>query len=75
MAFGLGDILQTLQQGVTAINNLTTQIRATFPQATTSSTAAPTSLGTITFTSSQAAGFLLVALSSGSTVKIPYYPQ
>ena len=75
MAFGLGDILQTLQQGVTAINNLTTQIRTTFPQATTSSTAAPATAGTITFTSSQASGYLLVALSSGVTVKFPYYPQ
>lgn len=75
MGFGLGDILQTLQQGVQAINALTTQIKTTFPQATTSSTAAPATLGTITFTSSEATGFLLVALSSGVTVKFPYYPQ
>jgi hypothetical protein len=75
MAFGLGDILQTLQQGVTAINKLTAQIATTFPQATTSSTAAPSAVGAITYTSSEATGFLLVALSSGVTVKIPYYPQ
>lgn len=75
MAFGIGDILQTLQQGVQAMNNLTQQIKSTFPQATTSSTAAPATVGTITFTSSQASAFLLVALSSGVTVKIPYYPQ
>lgn len=75
MAFGLGDVLQSLQQGVQAINNLTTQIRTTFPQATTSSSAAPSAVGAITYTSSQATGFLLVALSSGVTVKFPYYTQ
>lgn len=75
MAFGLGDILQTLQQGVTAMRDLTKQISTTFPQATTSSTAAPATVGAITFTSSEATGFLLVTLSSGVTVKMPYYPQ
>jgi len=75
MAFGLGDLLQTMQQGVQAINNLTIQIRTTFPQATTASTTAPSSVGSITFTSSQATGFLLVALSSGTTVKFPFYPE
>jgi len=75
MAFGLGDILQTLQQGVTALNALTVQIKATFPQVSTSSTTAPSSAGAITFTSSQPTGFLLVALSSGTTVKFPYYNQ
>lgn len=75
MGIGLGSILQTLQQGVTAINNLTTQIKTTFPQATTASTAAPATLGTITFTSSQALGYQLVTLSSGVTVKMPFYPQ
>lgn len=72
---GLQDLLTSMQQGVTAINNLITQIKTTFPQATTSSTTAPATLGTVTFTSSQATGFLLVALSSGVTVKFPYYPQ
>lgn len=75
MAFGIGDVLQSLQQGVQAINNLTIKIGTVFPQATTSSTAAPATLGSITFTSSEASGFLLVALSSGVTVKFPYYPQ
>lgn len=75
MGFGLGDLLQTMQQGVQAINNLTTQIRTTFPQATTASTTAPSSVGAITFTSSLASGFMLVTLSSGATVKIPTYPE
>lgn len=75
MAFGLGDLLQTMQQGVQAINNLTIKIGTVFPQATTSSTSAPAAVGTVTFTSSQATGFMLIALSSGTTVKIPFYPQ
>lgn len=75
MAFGLGDLLQTMQQGVQAINNLTIKIGTVFPQTTAASTSAPAALGTVTFTSSQATGFLLVALSSGTTVKLPFYPQ
>jgi predicted DNA-binding transcriptional regulator YafY len=75
MAVGLSELLASMQQGVQAINNLITQIKTTFPQATTSSTTAPSVVGTITYTSSQATGFLLVALSSGVTVKFPYYSQ
>jgi len=75
MGFGLGDILTSLQQGVQAMQTLNATLKSVFPQATTSSTAAPATLGAITFTSSEATGFLLVALSSGATVKIPYYPQ
>ncbi len=75
MAFGLGDLLQTMQQGVQAVNNLATQIKAIFPQLTGNSTVAPSSAGAITFTSSEAVGFQLVTLSSGVTVKFPYYNQ
>jgi hypothetical protein len=72
---GMDSILDTLQQAVSAIRDMTAQLKTTFPQATTSSTSAPATLGAVTFTSSQATGFLLVALSSGVTVKFPYYPQ
>ncbi len=72
---GLTQILTTLQSGVTAINSLVTQISETFPQATSSSTSAPSTNGAISFTSSEALGFLLVTLSSGATVKMPYYHQ
>ena len=75
MAFGIGDLLQTLQQGVQAINNLTTKIGLIFPEVTASSTAAPSAVGAITYTSSLATGFMLVELSSGVTVKVPYYTQ
>jgi hypothetical protein len=75
MSIGLSDILGTLQQGVQAIQTLNTTIKAVFPQVTTVSTGAPATLGTVTFTSSEATGFLLVTLSSGPTVKMPFYPQ
>ena len=71
MAFGLGDLLQTMQQGVQAINNLTIQIRTTFPQVAALSTSA--TVGTITFSSSQPSQFLTVITSSGGTYKTPLY--
>lgn len=67
----LASILSALQNGVTAINNLSNQIARTFPQATTASSIPPT--GTITFTSSQAAGFMSVTTSSGATYVVPVY--
>jgi hypothetical protein len=75
MAFGLGDLLQTMQQGVQAMNNLTSTIKSIFPQVTGSSTSAPATAGTITFTSSEASLFILVTTSSGFTGKVPIYPQ
>ena len=75
MGFGFGDILQTLQQGVQAMNLLNTTIGSIFPQVTGSSSRAPATTGSITFTSSEASGFILVTTSSGFTAKVPYYPQ
>lgn len=74
MAIGLDSIWETLKNGVLAVNGLNTTIRTIFPQLSGNSTTAPSSVGSITFTSSQAAGFSLVTLSSGVTVKVPYYP-
>lgn len=71
MASSLNDILQSLQQGVQAINNLSIVIQATFPQAGALSTSAIA--GSATFTSSQAAAFLTVVTSSGGTYKVPLY--
>ncbi len=71
MATGLSDILGSLQQAVQAINNLATQIKTTFPQASAVSTSATT--GTATLTSSQPAGFLTVITSSGATFKVALY--
>lgn len=72
---GLDIILATFQNGVAAINNLNTTIKAIFPQLVGNSTTVPSSVGAITFTSSQPVGFELVTLSSGVTVKFPYYNQ
>ena len=73
MPFGLGDILQTLQQGVQAINNLSVQIKTTFPlpQGTALSTSATT--GAITYNSSQPSQFLTIITSSGGTYKVPLF--
>ena len=75
MAFGLGDLLQTMQQGVQAINNLATQIGVIFPSVTATSSASPSAAGTISYSSSLATGFMLIELSSGVTVKVPFYTQ
>jgi hypothetical protein len=69
---GATDILAALQNLVTATNALVTKLGNIFPQATATSSTAPT-VGTITFTSSQAANFLSVLTSSGGTYKVPLY--
>ncbi len=69
---GLTEIYTSMQNGVTAINNLITQLSRTFPQATSVSTSAATA-GTVTFTSSQAVGFLTVQTSSGASYKVALY--
>lgn len=73
MAASLDMLLTAMQNGVTAINNLNTTIKATFPRTTASSSTVTT--GTITFQSSTAVGFMIVQTSSGATVKIPFYGQ
>lgn len=70
---GISDILSALQNGVTAINNLSQQVAKFFP--TTTATSSTVTAGTITFSSSLASGFMIVQTSSGGTVKIPFYPQ
>lgn len=75
MATGLSDILLTLTNGVNAINSLRSGLLAIFPQSTTVSTAARGTVGTVTFTSSQATGFLAVTTSSGFTGYVALYPS
>ena len=72
MASSLGEILSTLQNGVSAIRDLKTALSNIFPQATSLSTTAATA-GAITYTSSQAVAFLTVETSSGGIYKIPLY--
>ena len=68
----LTDLLFAVQNGVVALNALNTTLGNSFPQITAYSTTAATA-GTITFTSSQALGFISVITSSGATVKVPTY--
>jgi len=68
----LGEILATLQNGVSAVRDLKSALNNVFPQATAVSTTAATA-GTVTFTSSQATAFLTVETSSGGLYKVPLY--
>lgn len=72
MAIGFSDLLSVLQNGVVAIRDLTTTVNSVFPHAGAISSSAPTA-GAIVYTSSQAAGFLLVTTSSGGVYKVPLY--
>lgn len=70
----LSEILSAMQNGVTAINNLSTRLSNTFlQQGTVISSAIATTGSTVTFTSSQAAGFIAVTTSSGAAGYIPWY--
>lgn len=74
MAFSLQDILTALQNGVQAINNLNVTLTDTFlQQGVVVSSAVATTGSTITFTSSQAAGFIAVTTSSGAAYYLPVY--
>jgi len=69
----LDDLLSALKNGVVAINNLNTTMSQIFPGATAVSTTSPSSVGAITFSSSQAKGFISVVTSSGATYKMALY--
>lgn len=71
---GLADLLSALQDGVRAINSLNTRLQTTFlQQGTVVSSAITTANSTVTFGSSQAAGFIAVTTSSGAAGYIPWY--
>lgn len=71
---GLSNLLATLQNGVTGINNLARQIAVTFPRMGVFTSSAP-GIGGVSFTSSQATGFISVVTSSGATVYLATYPS
>jgi hypothetical protein len=75
MAISLGDVLASLQNGAVAVNGLTRQVRATFPQRGEFSTAARGSLGAVTLNASQATGFMPVTTSSGYVGYVALYPS
>lgn len=65
------DLTTQISDGVTAIDEATAQIAATFPQASALSTSATT--GGISFNSSQPEAFLTVISASGGTYKVPLF--
>lgn len=81
-------ILQSLQNGVTAIRdiitgqselvvateNISTAITASFPPLANPSTGAPPA-GTVLYTSSLAAAFVFVTTSSGALYRLALYPS
>lgn len=74
MASSISDLLTALQQGVAAVNSLNSRLSTTFLQSgTVVSSAVATANSTITFTSSQAAGFFAVTTSSGASYYIPMF--
>ncbi len=74
MATGLNDILSAIQNGVSAVNNLGNRLSTTFLQSgVVVSSAITTANSTITFTSSQAAGFISVTTSSGAAYYFPVF--
>lgn len=75
MAGAIQDLYSAMISGAQAISKLTTTISSVFPGVTASSTLAPSTNGSIAFSSSLAAGFILVQTSSGATVKVAWYNQ
>jgi hypothetical protein len=75
MAASLDTIMAVMQNGVQAIRDLVTVVGQVFPNTTASSSSAPSAAGSITYNSSQAAGFMLVTTSSGFSAKVPFYNQ
>ncbi len=70
----LTDILTALQDGVRAINGLTTQLSNSFPPITALSTTAPAA-GTLSYSSSLVVAFGLVETSSGGSYRIALLPS
>lgn len=70
----INDLLNVAQNAVIAIQSLNDRLATTFlQQGTVVSSAITTANSTITFTSSQAAGFIAVTTSSGATGYIAWY--
>jgi hypothetical protein len=70
---GITDILSSIQNAVTAINSLNKTLAVVFPGATALSTVVPSSVGSVTFTSSEPKGFLSIVTSSGFSGKVAVY--
>lgn len=72
--FSIGELIATMQTGVQAIQSLNSRLSTTFlQQGTVISSAITTANSTVTFGSSQAAGFIAVTTSSGAAGYIAWY--
>ena len=70
----ISDLVTAAQNAVIAVQGLTNKLGTTFlQQGTVVSSAITTANSTITFGSSQAAGFIAVTTSSGAAGYIPWY--
>ena len=68
----LDDLVSNLKNGVTNLGQLVQIIKSVFPQMTGLSSTATAGAATLPATP---AGFIIVTLPNGSTVKVAYYDQ
>ena len=68
----LDDLVSNLKNGVTNLGQLVQIIKSVFPQMTGLSSTATAGTATLPATP---AGFIIVTLPNGSTVKVAYYDQ
>lgn len=68
----IDDVVSNLKNGVTNLGQLIQVVRNVFPQQNGTSTTATAGAQTLP---ANPAGFIIVTLPNGSTVKIPYYNQ
>ena len=68
----LDDLVSNLKNGVTNLGQLVQIIKSVFPQMTGLSSTATAGAATLPATP---AGFIIVTLTNGSTVKVAYYDQ
>ena len=69
----LDDLVSNIKNGVLAIGNLVTAVKSVFPQQTGTSTSATS--GSASALPAIPAGYLIVTLPNGTTVKVAYYNQ
>ena len=68
----LDDVVSNIKNGVTNLGQLIQVIKNVFPQMTGTSTTATAGAETLP---TAPAGFIIVTLPNGTTVKVPFYNQ
>lgn len=71
----LTDILGTIQNGVTAMNQLAVRLNTAFPPITVPTSVPPVTAGAVVYTSSLVSAFGLVQTSSGGFYRIALLPS